>query len=468
MSYGQGSVILRQKSPASGPVTAGARNGLTITSGYVELGGTLIQETYVDTVGYIFTIGDVTGLGNNCLINIDDSTANKTITYRAGIKQIWEVGDPTATEAMRIVSTANLLLGTTVDSGYKLDISGSLRSTTGANFATTSGNVGIGGTNLTNKLETIVSSSNSEVSSSGIAISDGAANRTLLFMGVNTGNYAYIQANQDNVAAVNLVLQEAGANVLIGTTTNTTSGAFTNTKVGIKSAADGHAGGGLHIEAASNTNVAHFGFTGSAFRIGTSYRTSGSFQPIEFVTTGSSRLYIQTNGNIGIGTTTDAGYKLDVAGSLRTTTNAYFATTSGNVAIGTTSPSAQLHTTSTVRFANFGAGTATFDASGNLSSVSDERLKEVQGGYNGGLDEIHHIVPIVYKWNMQSGNETEHNYIGFSAQNIQEALGEIAIGVGKDGYLSIQDRAIIATLVNAVQTLANKIDYLENQLNILN
>ena len=137
MSFGQGSVILKQKSPASSPVTAGARNGLTITSGYVELGGTLIRETYVDTAGYNFTLGDVTGVGSNCLINIDDSAANKTITYTAGSKQIWQVGDPTATEVMRIVSTANLLIGTTTDAGYKLDVAGSLRTTTGAAFCTT-------------------------------------------------------------------------------------------------------------------------------------------------------------------------------------------------------------------------------------------------------------------------------------------------------------------------------------------
>ena len=43
-------------------------------------------------------------------------------------------------------------------------------------------------------------------------------------------------------------------------------------------------------------------------------------------------------GNLLLGTTTAAGYKLDVNGSLRNTTSAYFATTSGSVGIGTTSP----------------------------------------------------------------------------------------------------------------------------------
>jgi len=43
-------------------------------------------------------------------------------------------------------------------------------------------------------------------------------------------------------------------------------------------------------------------------------------------------------GTTLIGTTTNAGYKLDVAGTLRNTLGANFATTSGNVGIGTTTP----------------------------------------------------------------------------------------------------------------------------------
>lgn len=43
--------------------------------------------------------------------------------------------------------------------------------------------------------------------------------------------------------------------------------------------------------------------------------------------------------------------------------------TGGNVGIGTNAPAVQLHTTGAVRFANFGAGVATFDAGGNISST---------------------------------------------------------------------------------------------------
>ena len=118
-----------------------------------------------------------------------------------------------------------------------------------------------------------------------------------------------------------------------------------------------------------------------------------------------------------------------------------------------------------VQFIGYGAGTATFDASGNITSVSDERLKDIQGNYEDSIEEIMKITPIVYKWNKKSINDTEGTYIGFSAQNIQEALGENAVGKNANGYLSIQDRAIIATLVNAVKQLQKEVDDLKSKIN---
>lgn len=161
---------------------------------------------------------------------------------------------------------------------------------------------------------------------------------------------------------------------------------------------------------------------------------------------------------------------------------------SGFVGIGTTSPGSQLHTTGSVRFANFGAGAATFDASGNISSVSDERLKDIKSKFTNGLDVLSDIEPIIYKWNKESGMEMEHEYVGFSAQNIKKAFPgasgckviyektkstqlsidgkseveiEIDSDIEKDRYYSIQDRALMAAMINAIKELNDRLKKLE-------
>ena len=47
-------------------------------------------------------------------------------------------------------------------------------------------------------------------------------------------------------------------------------------------------------------------------------------------------------GNVTFGGLTDAGYQVDIQGTLRNTTSAYFATSSGNVGVGTVSPASKL------------------------------------------------------------------------------------------------------------------------------
>ena len=100
-----------------------------------------------------------------------------------------------------------------------------------------------------------------------------------------------------------------GGNLGIGTTTAPTSGGFTDSRVLIKQAANGVTGGALQIEESGSDSVAFFGFTGSAFRIGTSYRSTGSYYPIQFTPAGvTPSLHLATDGNVGIGTTSPGSY----------------------------------------------------------------------------------------------------------------------------------------------------------------
>ncbi len=128
------------------------------------------------------------------------------------------------------------------------------------------------------------------------------------------------------------------------------------------------------------------------------------------------------------------------------------ATSTGKFGLGTSSPSAQLTTVGTVRFASFGAGTLQTDASGNVSVSSDERLKDIQSDFTKGIETLALITPIQYRWKTSTGYDTANVYTGFSAQNVQAVLPE-AVGKSGDGYLTLSDRPLLATVINAIKEI---------------
>ena len=154
----------------------------------------------------------------------------------------------------------------------------------------------------------------------------------------------------------------------------------------------------------------------------------------------------------------------------------------GNIGVGTTSPSAQLHTTGTVRFAGLGAGTLVTDSSGNITASSDASLKTVTGSFTRGLSDVLKLTPRAYRWNVKSGMNTDDENVGFIAQEVLEAIPE-AVGqyrtseVEVDGkktkkrekteLLTMSDRPIIAALVNAVKELKAENDDLRARVSAL-
>jgi hypothetical protein len=115
-----------------------------------------------------------------------------------------------------------------------------------------------------------------------------------------------------------------------------------------------------------------------------------------------------------------------------------------------------------IQFNAYGAGALNTDASGNITAVSDMRHKQFRRLFAKGMAELQAVDPIVYKWRPESGMETEHEYVGFSAQNVQESLPE-AVGQDSQGYLTLQDRVILAAVVNAVKGQQAQIDALMAQ-----
>jgi Chaperone of endosialidase len=116
--------------------------------------------------------------------------------------------------------------------------------------------------------------------------------------------------------------------------------------------------------------------------------------------------------------------------------------------------------------AAYGAGTLTTDASGNITASSDARLKTVDGDFTRSLAAINQITPKVYHWRADSGLDTSRPYAGLIAQNVQEAIPE-AVSVDPAGMLTLQDRPLIAALINAVKELSTQNAELESRLRAL-
>ncbi len=124
------------------------------------------------------------------------------------------------------------------------------------------------------------------------------------------------------------------------------------------------------------------------------------------------------------------------------------------------------YATRLLRLGAYGAGTLTTDASGNVTATSDERLKDISKLYTSGLSALKGIKPITYKWKKETGLDIINEYTGFSAQNIQANIPE-AVGYMANGDLTVQDRPIMATIINAINELNDKIEDQQFQIESL-
>ena len=158
----------------------------------------------------------------------------------------------------------------------------------------------------------------------------------------------------------------------------------------------------------------------------------------------------------------------DLAFATRYSGGAYiydiYLNTSGNVGIGTTSPAVQFHTTGGVRFAGLASITdLRTDADGDLFNGSDFNLKNSIDTINFGLLDVMKLKPVSFNWNDEARNINEYKSMGFIAQDVMNVIPNAASTMG-DGDMQVDYNAIVATLTKAIQEQQALIKALEQRI----
>jgi hypothetical protein len=251
--------------------------------------------------------------------------------------------------AMRLSTGNNLLIGTTTDAGFKLDVNGTTRSQGKLTITT-------GGAEITGNVVAytgIQSYGQVQIFSAAAFQMFNAANNSKASFQYINANGLLLTTNSDNISGVLKGLQvnptmvaAANNDVLVGLdiTPTFTNGAFT----GVQNYAlrlNGYqlfSSGGIFATSSQNTALVSelnyfvhkrisssgtmgfkifYGADSSFWRYdgGTGDVEFGNIQnyALKFYTNNTEKLRIFANGNTAIGTTTDAGYKLDVNGTQR-------------------------------------------------------------------------------------------------------------------------------------------------------
>ncbi|PCJ88704.1 MAG: hypothetical protein COA57_03105 [Flavobacteriales bacterium] len=134
-------------------------------------------------------------------------------------------------------------------------------------------------------------------------------------------------------------------------------------------------------------------------------------------------------------------------------------TSTGRVGIGTLAPGGQFE---------LSLDQGRKPATTTWITVSDERLKNIEGAYTKGLNEILQLQPITYYYK----NVGERKFadevlniqnVGFSAQEVKKIFPE-AVGTDEDGYLNFNMHAILVAYVNAIKELKTENDALKNKV----
>lgn len=127
----------------------------------------------------------------------------------------------------------------------------------------------------------------------------------------------------------------------------------------------------------------------------------------------------------------------------------------GRVGINTTTPDQLLSVN----------GDASKVGGGSWQVFSDDRLKNVKGRFNLGLNAVMRLQPLRYAYKPDNalGLNMAGEHIGFRAQELREIIPE-AVSTSDNGYLMVNNDPIIWTMLNAIKEQQKEIVELKAQV----
>jgi len=433
------------------PVTGtGTTNYLPKFTGSTTIGNSNIQDS-----GTLVTVGvaaafssTISGSYGATFVIPSESPASGNVALVAktsnGANDIFRWFDGATTLGV-FKNNGNILIGTTTDAGYKLDVNGTGRFS-GA----------LTGTSATWSNINVFTGALVGAGSQRWIGSDGGAG---LFLNTPSGSNLNLAINNNPVlgiastgAATFSSSVTAGGNFGSNAANTSTAPQYFLTQTG------GNTYSAIGINRADGTGIA--AGIGSALVIRSGDATDF---PIQFATANNVRLTITSGGNVLIGTTSDNGNKMQVNGFISMLANPSSGASFGVRFSNNNGTYWELRNADAFNKFNFiyqGSLLADINSSsGAYTALSDINKKKDFEESTIGLNEILGLKPTLYR--MKSDNETSDKHLGFIAQEVKEFIPQAYVENGD--FIGLQDRPIIAALVKSVQELKAELDELKSK-----
>ncbi len=295
-------------------------------------------------------------------------------------------------------------------------------------------------------------SQNTALGSNAGAVGDG----TQISGSANTlvGNYASLSTGTlDNATAIGAWALVSENNAIVLGSINGVNGSTVSTNVGIGTTAP---------QAVLDINANNGSSSGLDTIIGQACNASNTYAGIAFAATGTT--FSNCTNYALLGDTSGNTYVNAPSGQILfriangNPTSAMTITHSGDVGIGTASPDSLLSVD----------GSADKPGGGSWGTFSDRRLKNLDGSFSSGLNQIMKINPVRYRYKEENamGIRDHDQHVGLVAQDVQKVIPE-AVSENSKGYLLVNNDPIIWAMLNAIKEQQREIAALRAQTTTL-